>query len=83
MQFQGPITYQLYLGDSSGHRVITSKIFNNEEVKKFKAPITLVKKPKIYIIKSEQQIVYVGYTSQSVANRLRNGLKKAGTFKDY
>jgi len=81
--YHGPFTYQLLLTDDRGDRFIASRVFQGVEIKTFKHPVTLDKTPKIYVLMSGEQILYVGYTSQSISNRLRDGLKKAGTFKDY
>jgi len=51
----------------------------------FSSPITKDKCPKINILMINEQIVYVGYTGQSVFNRLRNGINPKGTkgYKRY
>jgi len=48
------------------------------KVNNFGKPVTKNKLPKIYIIKNRSDIIYVGITSQSIAARLRHGLKAKG-----
>lgn len=83
MIYTGPYTYELILESVKDDRIIAKRIFDGNEQRAFKKPVTNDKTPKIYVLQAEGKIVYVGYTSQSISNRLRDGLKKAGTFKDY
>ncbi|WP_417857534.1 hypothetical protein [Xanthomarina gelatinilytica] len=83
MTFTGPYTYDLILESVKDDRIVAKRIFEGEECRTFKKPVTNDKTPKIYVLQAEGIIFYVGYTSQSISNRLRDGLKKAGTFKDY
>lgn len=48
------------------------------KVRTFQKPVTKAKLPKIYLIKQESDIVYVGATSQGIRNRLRYGLQAKG-----
>lgn len=45
---------------------------------KFRSPVTEAKWPKIYVVKSKGKFIYVGYTSQPMATRLRYGVKAKG-----
>lgn len=42
-------------------------------VQKFQTPV-IKKAPKIYLVKYRNEIVYVGFTTDSISNRLRTGL---------
>ena len=44
----------------------------------FIKPLTNDRQPKIYIVKSKGEIVYVGYTSQSLSTRLSAGMRAEG-----
>jgi hypothetical protein len=83
MTFTGPYTYDLILESVKDDRIVAKRIFEGKECRTFKKPVTNDKTPKIYVLQAEGIIFYVGYTSQSISNRLRDGLKKEGTFKDY
>ncbi|MBL0049295.1 MAG: hypothetical protein IPP32_14510 [Bacteroidetes bacterium] len=67
------IHYHLKLETSNNQRTIKEKSINNVVYKKFTFPVTS-NHPKIYIVKSGSAIIYVGYTQDSITNRLRIGL---------
>ncbi len=50
----------------------------NGVITNFKHPVSLSKTPKIYILKYEGKIVYVGYASQSLGTRLGQGIRANG-----
>lgn len=83
MTYSGPYIYDLTLESVMDDRLVATRIFEGEEYRTFKKPVTNDRTPKIYVIQAEGKTLYVGYTTQSISNRLRDGLKKAGTFKDY
>lgn len=65
--------FQLKIGSNNEKRFIDEKYLNNEILKKFSHPFT-GSHPKIYLVKFEDEIIYVGYTKDSIANRLSYGL---------
>ncbi|WP_304016514.1 hypothetical protein [Nonlabens dokdonensis] len=77
MQYSGPYAYTLFLSGSEENRFIEKKV-QGGKVTSFKRPVTLDKTPKIYILKHQDQIVYVGYASQSIGTRLGQGIRAAG-----
>lgn len=77
MNYQGSFHHTLILSGNNHNRKILSKLKNGKATK-FKKPLTLAKTPKLYIIKMENEIIYVGYTSQSISSRLNYGLKANG-----
>lgn len=77
MKFTGPYCYTLFLSGENGKRVISKKKCNGV-TSKFQKPVTLSKTPKIYILKHEGEIVYVGYASQAIGTRLGQGMSAAG-----
>src|SRR5690554_6881891 len=87
--YSGPYKFRLTLGNKDEDRIIIKRELWNEvtesfeKIATFKSPMTLYRKPKVYIIKHKNQILYVGYSSQSITNRLADGMKKAGTFPYY
>ncbi|AFL81134.1 hypothetical protein Aeqsu_1651 [Aequorivita sublithincola DSM 14238] len=83
MTYTGPYTYDLTLESLKDDRLIATRIFEGAECRTFKKPVTNDKTPKIYVLQADGKTLYIGYTSQSISTRLRDGLKKAGTFKDY
>jgi hypothetical protein len=83
MKYTGPYTYKLNITDNGEDRVIDRREFQDKVVKTFSYPLTSAKRPKIYIIEEGSVFHYVGYSSQSITTRIRNGLKKADTYKGY
>jgi hypothetical protein len=65
--------YKLKIRD----RKIESVILNGEDVDKFRQPVTS-KKPKLYAVKDQSEVIYIGITSQSIRSRLRSGLQAQG-----
>lgn len=59
-------------------REITSIEFNGQKVKSFKQPDNLGKLPKLYIVKTKSEAIYIGQTTQNIRTRLRQGLKAWG-----
>jgi predicted GIY-YIG superfamily endonuclease len=59
-------------------RKIVSIVMNGQKVRSFKHPVTKNKLPKLYVVKSESKVIYVGVTSQSIRNRLIYGLNPQG-----
>jgi len=77
MEYTGPHCYTLQLAGEQDKRVIATKLCNGIEVK-YSLPATKLSTPKIYILKEGDAVVYVGYTSQSIATRFRQGIKASG-----
>ena len=65
--------YEVEIKTNSSGNNIKVKSKNNSPCNKFSSPET-ESKPKIYIIKSSNSIVYIGKTNQSITSRLRKGL---------
>jgi hypothetical protein len=88
-KYTGPYRYHLKIAGRDEDRVIEKRMSWNEhnstfeEVRKFSSPATLNRRPKIYIIKKDDEIYYVGYSSQSISTRLLAGMKKGGTYLHY
>lgn len=77
MEFTGPYCYTLFLSGEENKRIISKKTCDGIE-SNFKAPVTKVRIPKIYILKYQGEIVYVGYASQSISTRLGQGIRATG-----
>lgn len=77
MNYSGPYRHKLILDGKPGSRRIVSKLKEGKQVN-FTSPLTKSKRPKIYVIKIKSDIVYIGYTSQSMTTRLNYGLKASG-----
>lgn len=67
------VHFQLKIGSNEEKRFVEEKYFNNKILKKFSHPLT-GSHPKIYIVKYNYEIIYVGYTKDSISNRLSYGL---------
>ncbi|MDN3205650.1 hypothetical protein [Algoriphagus sediminis] len=74
MLFEGPYNYTLQLSRNGGN---IEKFQEGKKVK-FSKSVTLNKLPKIYVILDGKEVLYVGFTSQSVGSRLSGGLKADG-----
>jgi hypothetical protein len=57
---------------------IDSIEFEGKVVNTFKKPVTNRCVPKLYVVKHQSKIVYIGFTSQGIRTRLRQGLKAKG-----
>jgi len=77
MDFLPPQTYTLFISGNKENRVLCKKQLNGIDTD-FKSPVTKDKFPKIYILKQNNEIVYVGYTGQSMTSRLNYGFKVNG-----
>jgi len=60
------------------NREIASIEMRGHKVKSFTQPDTKNKLPKLYVVKSGSEVIYVGLTSQSIKTRLRDGLQAQG-----
>lgn len=69
--------YQKYRIELKGGNIESVEL-NGNKVKSFKQPVTKDKIHKLYVVKSESEVIYVGVTSQSIRNRLRDGLNAEG-----
>lgn len=70
--------YQLGLED----REISSITLDGEKTDRFMGPDNQDKLPKLYVIRSGSEVVYVGQTTQGMRTRIRQGLKAKG-YKGY
>ena len=78
MEYSGPYQYRLFLSGTKQQRFIYKKV-QDSVVTNFKSPVTLKKTPKIYLLKYNNTIVYVGYAGQSIGTRLGQGIRASGT----
>lgn len=77
MNFPLPHRYALILQETqSVHK--TMLILEDDKTRRFFTQLTKNKVPKIYVIKIKGEVVYIGYTSQSITTRLNSGLKAKG-----
>ncbi|MDM1402195.1 hypothetical protein HX033_16110 [Myroides odoratimimus] len=77
MKFPLPHRYALMLEETqSAHK--TMLILEDDKTIRFSPQLTKNKVPKIYVIKIKGEVVYIGYTSQSIRTRLNSGLKANG-----
>lgn len=60
------------------NRDIASIEFNGQKVKSFMQPDNHSELPKLYIVKSKSEAIYIGQTTQNMRTRLRYGLKAHG-----
>ena len=77
MNYQGPYHYSIILTGPENQRSILSRL-KDGKITSFQNPTTVAKRPKLYMVKIKDEIVYVGYTSQSISSRLVYGLKANG-----
>jgi hypothetical protein len=75
--YRGPFKYKIVLAGDSTNRKIVKKIYNQKAVN-FSSPLTKTSLPKLYIISIDKEVVYIGFTSQSITTRLNSGLKADG-----
>lgn len=59
------------------HTIDSIKL-DGKKVNTFKKPVTDKDVSKLYVVKHRSKIIYVGFTSQGIRNRLRYGLKAEG-----
>lgn len=77
MKYSAPYRFQLKIEDSvESRKNMVIELDGNPT--RFSSPLTNNKVPKIYVIKIAGEIVYIGYTSQSITTRLKNGLRANG-----
>jgi len=57
---------------------ISSIEMDGQEINRFVDPDNQSKRPKLYIIKSGSEVIYIGQTTQSMRTRIRYGLKAEG-----
>jgi hypothetical protein len=77
MKYLGPFMYTLFVSGTKDKRVIYKKEQIGENVN-FQKPVTEKSRPKIYILKSENELIYIGYTGQSISSRLNYGMRANG-----
>ena len=77
MTYTGPHCYILHLAGEKEHRKIIKKE-KEEQVVKFQRPVTNKSQPKLYLLSKDQQIIYIGYTHQSIGARLGIGMRANG-----
>ncbi|WP_111710164.1 GIY-YIG nuclease family protein [Lutibacter citreus] len=69
--------YTLFISGPEDKRIIYTKKQEGKKVN-FQKPVTTKYIPKIYILTSNNRIVYVGYTGQSIGSRLNYGMRANG-----
>ena len=60
------------------NREIVSVEKDGHKVETFSYPVTASDLPKIYVVKSGPEVIYVGHTKQSIRSRLKYGLEAQG-----
>jgi len=68
--------YRYHLRMKNGE--IDSIELEGKMVNTFKKPVTDTGVPKLYVVKYQSKVIYVGLTSQGIRTRLRYGLKAKG-----
>jgi hypothetical protein len=74
-----PYRFQLVIGGRTNKRRLLHKKQYGKEVK-FRKPVTTQGLPKIYILKKGEDILYVGFTQQSIGARLSGGMYASGSY---
>ncbi|MBK6901740.1 MAG: hypothetical protein IPH04_02695 [Saprospirales bacterium] len=69
-----PAEYILRLSGERNTRKVEEIWMQGKQISQFLKPATLPQTPKIYIIQKALEILYIGYTRQSISSRLRFGL---------
>jgi len=77
MQYSGPYRFHLLLTGTEDKRAFSLKQETNKK-SVFHTAVTVKSQPKIYVLKSAGEIVYVGYASQSIGTRLGQGMRANG-----
>lgn len=77
MQYSGPYRFNLLLAGAEDKRVFLPKE-KTEKRFSFHPAVMAKSQPKIYVLKSAGEIVYVGYASQSISMRLSQGMRANG-----
>lgn len=77
MNYLESYKYQLFVESINDKRVIVRKKQAGIACN-FKQPLTDKNRPKIYVLKTDNDIHYVGYTNQSVSSRLSAGMRATG-----
>jgi len=63
--------------ESRGREAVPLEM-NGQKVNSFIQPVTENDTPKLYVVKSESEVIYVGKALQSIERRLTQGLKAKG-----
>ena len=79
MEVKNHHNYRIKLRD----RQIISIERNGQKIESFVEPDNHSKLPKLYIVKSGSEVIYVGQTTQNMRTRLRQGLKAQGEHGYY
>lgn len=82
MTYTGPHTYTLFIHGPKNKRRISHKTQNGKATN-FTKPLTTNKLPKVYLITQGNEVLYVGYASQSVGLRLGQGFRGIGNYHGY
>lgn len=70
-------SYTLHISEVKKDRILDHKTQNGEVVN-FSSPVTDKKRPKLYIIRSDEKVLYVGFTIQSIGTRMSIGFRADG-----
>ena len=60
------------------HRSVASIEADGQKLRSFIEPDNRDELPKLYVVKSRAEVVYIGQTTQNMRDRLRQGLKAQG-----
>lgn len=75
--YSGPFIYKIVLSGDEKNRKIIKKTTAGKTAN-FSSPLTDTNLAKLYVLCLDKEIVYIGYTKQSLSNRLNSGLKANG-----
>lgn len=77
-KYSGPYQYNLLLTTNPITKKVTVKKKQDGKYVNFQSPVTSKKRPKIYILKDAESIIYVGYAGQPIGTRIWQGLYAQG-----
>jgi predicted GIY-YIG superfamily endonuclease len=77
MKLSDPYCFRLIIDHKEEFPKLLCKERNGVSLN-FSSPLTKNHRPKIYIVKAEGEIIYIGYTSQSMSTRLSQGFRATG-----
>jgi hypothetical protein len=69
--------YRKYRIKLKDRRIVAIEM-NGQNVKTFNEPDNRSKLPKLYVVKSGSEVIYVGQTTQNMRTRFRQGLQAKG-----
>jgi hypothetical protein len=75
--YSGPFKYRIVLVGDNNNRKVAERL-NNGKIINFSSPVSDRNLPKLYVVSINNEIVYIGFTSQSMTTRLSAGLRAKG-----